>query len=203
MIVTARTRIAWAVSAAVGLAAGATVSGLIVAAVGRPLSPLLGGLVYVALYGAAIGCVAGIVQLAVMPRGAARWYVWPLANIIGFSAGYVLASLVGETLGNAIDPGVNVVVGEGTIEDMSGAVLGLAIGLAQWRVLRDVLPSFKWWLVATAVGAALGYGSAAAVLELFDVTVLKANLVPAFGAIVGLFVGVAQAIALRSAPLAP
>jgi hypothetical protein len=199
VIVTTRTRVTWAVAAAVGLAAGATASSFVVAAFGRPLSPLLGGLVYVALYGAVIGCVAGIVQLAVIPRGAARWYPWPLANIIGFSAGYVLASLVGEALGNAIDPGVNVVVGEGTIEVTAGATLGLAIGIAQWRSLRHVLPSLTWWLVATAVGVGLGYGSAAALLELFDVAFLKANLVPAFGAIVGLFVGVAQAIALRSA----
>jgi hypothetical protein len=200
MIATTGTRIRWAVASAVGLAAGATLSGLVVTAVGRSLSPLLGGLLYVGLYGTVIGCVAGTVQLAVIPRDAARWYVWPLASIAGFGAGYMLASLVGETLGNAIDPGLNVIVGEGTIEVTAGAVLGVAIGITQWRVLRQVLPSLKWWLVATAVGAGLGYGSAAAVLELFDVVFLKANLVPAFGAIVGLFVGVAQAIVLRSAP---
>ncbi len=200
MIVTTRTRITWAVAAVVGLAVGATLSTLVVRAVGRPLSPQVGGLIYVGLYGAVIGCVTGIVQLAVIPRGVARWYAWPLASIVGFGVGYVLASLVGEALGNALDPGLNVILGEGTIEVTAGAVLGVAIGFAQWRVLRHVLPSLKWWLLATALGVGLGYGSAAAVLELFEVAVLKANLVPSYGAIVGLFVGVAQAIALRSAP---
>ena len=103
-------------------------------------------------------------------------------------------------LGNAIDPQVNLVVGEGTIENLAGAVLGVATGLAQWSVLRrlGILPRLRWWLLATAFGLGLGYGSAEAVLELFEVTILKANLVPVFGAIVGLFLGVAQAIALRA-----
>ena len=51
------------------------------------------------------------------------------------------------------------------------------------------------------VGGALGYGAAAAVLELFDLPVLKANLVPSFGAILGLFVGVSQGLVLRPAYL--
>jgi hypothetical protein len=198
VIVTLRTRVTWVVTAAVGLAAGATASSYIVAAVGRPLSPLFGGLVYVALYGAVIGCIAGIVQLGVMPRGAVRWSLWIGANVVGFGAGYVLASIVAEALGNAIDPAVNLVLGEGTIEVTAGAVLGLAVGVAQSRAMRNVLPSRAWWVVATAVGVGLGYGAAAAVLGLFDVTLLKANFVPAFGAIAGLFVGLAQAIALRS-----
>src|SRR6266550_874536 len=100
MIVTTRTRITWAVAAVVGLAVGATLSTLVVTAVGRPLSPQVGGLIYVGLYRAVIGCVTGIVQLAVIPRGVARWYAWPLASIVGFGVGYVLASLVGEALGN-------------------------------------------------------------------------------------------------------
>lgn len=197
MIVTMRTRIRWAVAAALGLAAGATVSSLVVAAVGRPLSPILGGLLYVALYGAIIGGVSSVVQLAIIPRGAVRWDVWTIANIAGFALGYVLASLVGESLGALVDPGLNLIVGEGLIEDASGAVLGLAIGLAQWLVLQRARPRLRW-LVATAVGVGLGYGSAAAVLELFEIPVLKTNLIPSFGAIVGLFLGVAQATALRT-----
>jgi len=198
VIVTTRTRIRWAVAAALGLAAGATVSSLVIAAVGRPLSPILGGLLYVALYGAIIGGVSSVVQLAIIPRGAVRWGVWTIANIAGFAVGYVLTSLVGESLGSLVDPGLNLIVGEGTIEDASGAVLGLAIGLAQWLVLRRALPRLRWWLVASAVGVGLGYGSAAAVLELFEVAVLKTNLITSFGAIVGLFLGVAQATALRT-----
>jgi len=200
MIITTRTRIAWALATAVGVAAGGTVSSFVVTVVGRPLSPLLGGLVNVLLYGALVGSVTGVVQLAVLPRGASRWYAWLLASVIGFGAGYLVASLVGEALGNAIDPKLNLVVGEGTIEDTAGAVLGLAVGLMQWRVLRRVVPRLRWWLLASAVGVGLGYGSAAAVLELFEVAVLKTNLIPAYGGIVGVFLGVAQAIALRSAP---
>ena len=199
MIATARGRVTWAITAAVGLALGATLSGLIVAAAARPLSPLVGGLVYVALYGAIIGGVTGLAQLAAIPRGMARSSRWLAANVVGFSVGYVLVAIVGETLGNVIDPGVNLILGEGTIQEVSGAVFGLAVGIAQWRVLRQLLPRLRWWLIASAVGAALGYASAAAVLELFEVAILKATLVPSYTAIIGLFLGAAQAIVLRSA----
>ena len=49
----------------------------------------------------------------------------------------------------------------------------------------------------TAIGGALGYGIAAVLLELVDVAPLRAALVPSFGAILGAFIGVAQALALR------
>lgn len=187
---------AWAVATMLGLAVGATLSSLLVGAIGRPLSPLLDGLLSVALYGAVIGLVSGAVQLAVIPRAAVRWPVWIGANVAGVAFGYVLVAIVGETLGNAVDPRANLILGEGAIEDTSGAVLGLAMGYAQWRALRGHLPRLRWWLVATAAGAAIGYGTAAAALELFEIAVLRANVVPSYVGILGLFIGVAQAVAL-------
>jgi len=200
MTVTTRTRIMWAVVAGIGFAAGATVSSVAVNPVARLVSPLLGGLVSVALYGAVIGGIAGLVQLAVIPRDEVRWHAWLAANIAGFAVGYVMASVVGEALGNAIDPRANIVLAEAAIEISAGAALGLAVGLAQWRALHqvDALPRLRWWLVATAIGVGLGYGSAAGVLEELQVAVLKANLIPSFAAIVGLGMGLAQAIALRT-----
>src|SRR5437868_4569528 len=80
MTVTMRSRLGWAVATALGLAAGSTAGSLAVGAVARPLSPLLGGLVYVAAYGAVIGAIAAVVQLAAMPRGLWHWSVWLAAN---------------------------------------------------------------------------------------------------------------------------
>jgi hypothetical protein len=66
----------------------------------------------------------------------------------------------------------------------------------QWLVLRRLVDVGRWWIAASAVGAGLGYASAAAVLELLEVPVLKAALIPSFGAIVGLFTGAAQGVTL-------
>jgi hypothetical protein len=55
-------------------------------------------------------------------------------------------------------------------------------------------PTARQEPLTSGVGAALGYGVAPAALELFDVPVLKASLVPSFGATLGLFVGVAQGL---------
>jgi len=51
-------------------------------------------------------------------------------------------------------------------------------------------------IIASAIGAGIGYGIAAAALELFEIEFLRANLVLSFGAMVGLLLGGAQAVAL-------
>jgi hypothetical protein len=187
-------RIAWIGTTTVGYALGMTLSTLLVGATARPLSPVLGGIIFVLAYGAVIGIVLGVAQLPAIPGGPAPVRLWIVATTLGAAVGFALAAVIGEALGNFIDPTLNVVIGEGIIETTSGAVVGLAIGAAHWLVLRRLLPRRRFWLAMSAVGGALGYGIAAAVLELFDVPVLKANLVPSFGAILGLFVGLAQGL---------
>jgi hypothetical protein len=81
------------------------------------------------------------------------------------------------------------------IEILSGACLGLAIGIAQWRVTRRFGIGASW-VVATAVGVGLFYGAAAAVLELLEVPLLKVNLIPSYGAILGLGAAIGQGVAL-------
>ena len=192
------TWIGWIVATTVGYSLGTTLSTFLVGATARPLSPVLGGVIFVLLYGLVIGIVIGLAQLPVMPRGGAPWRAWILATPLGAAAGFAVASVVGEILGNTIDPSLNVVIAEGAIESTSGAIVGLGIGFAQWLVLRRLLPDGRWWIVTSVVGGAVGYGAAAAVLEVLDVPLLKANLVPSFGAILGLFVAVSQSLVLWS-----
>jgi hypothetical protein len=189
--------VGWIGVTTIGYALGMTMSTLVVEALGRPISPVLGGIAFVLMYGAVIGMVLGVAQFMALPRGDVSWERWIVATTVGAAVGFALAALVGEALANVIDPKVNLVIGEGTIEDLSGAMVGLAIGTAQWPALRRVVPGPRWWIIASVVGVALGYGTAEAVLELFELTVLKSALVPSFGVIVGVFVGVAQALVLR------
>jgi hypothetical protein len=187
----------WLVLTIVAYAAGATLSVATMNAVARPIGPLFGGGVFILVFGAIVGVAVGAVQyLGIWRRVALA--AWLAASALGAGIGYVLAAIVGEQLASVISPTGNIVVGGGTIQDVSGLVLGLAIGVAQWRVLRGPLGMGRWWIVATAIGVSLGYGSAAAVLELLEVDVLKLNLIPSYGGIVGLGAGIAQAIVLRS-----
>ena len=188
----------WVAAAVVGYALGMTVSTVLVGATARPLTPVLGGSVFVVLFGALIGIGAAIPLFIALPRGAVRFPAWIAANALGAAAGFTLASFVGEILANVISPTTIVVIGGGAIQIGSGAMVGLGIGVAQWRVLRPLLPTARRWIVASMIGAGLGYGAATGVLELLDLPVLKASLVPSFGAILGIVIGIAQGLVLRS-----
>ena len=185
----------WIVLTVIAYAGGATVSVAAMNAAARPLGAFAGGAAFIFLFGAVVGVAVGAVQYLGLWRrvGLAAWLG---ASALGAGVGYVLAAVVGEQLGNVISPTGNIVVGGGTIQDLSGLVLGLAIGAAQWRVLRGPLGIGRWWIFATAIGVSLGYGTAAAVLELLEVDLLKVNLIPSYGGIVGLGAGIAQAIVL-------
>lgn len=198
MTVTVGRRVGWAIATTIGWALGFVLANLISAAIARPLGAILGGLLFVAFYGAVVGLIVAIAQWLAMPRGAVRWHRVVLATVAGMAIGLVATSIVGELLGNAVDPLVNVIVGEGLIEDTSGAVLGIAVAIAQWLALREVLPRARWWIAATAIGAGLAYGTGSALLEVFELPLLKTNLVLTFGATLGLFVGIAQAFVLVS-----
>ncbi len=174
----------WIGATTVAYALGTTLGVNVVGATARPIAPVLGGMVFVAVFGAVIGIGVGAVQFAALPRGAVSLRAWMLASVLGASAGFVVAAPVGEVLGNLISPTGSIVIGGGTIEITSGAIVGLGIGLAQSRVLRAFVPTSRWWVVACVVGTGLGYGAAAAILELLEVPILKMNLIPAFGAIV-------------------
>jgi hypothetical protein len=188
------TAIAWIGTTVAGLALGVTVSTALLGAGGRPLSPVLGGLLVVALFGAVIGAILGPVQLLAIRRAPRR--MWIAATALGSAAGFAGAAVVGEQVANVISPTTNIVLGGAVIQISAGAIAGLGIGSAQWLVLRRPLAMSRWWIAASAVGAGLGYASAAGVLELLEVPVLKAALIPSFGAIVGVFTGAAQGLTL-------
>lgn len=198
-------RIRWIAASIVGYAVGATLGTVLAGAIARPLSPLAGGMIVVFVFGAVVGVTIGIAQLLALPRSLVAGPRWILMTLLGAAVGFSAAAVVGELLGDVIDPTVTVAIGGGAIQITSGAAVGLGIGSAQWFVLPPDLRRGPSWIVASAVGAGLGYGAAIGLLELVEVPILKTNLIPSFGAILGLFVGAAQALAQpggRRRPLA-
>jgi hypothetical protein len=190
-----RSPVAWVAATVVGYALGMGASVALVGAIGRPLSPVLGGMLLVAFFGAIVGVGIGLAQFFALPRGAVTVVGWTLTTLVGAAAGFALASLVGEILGNVVPYTAGLIVGGGTIQGVSGAMVGLGVGSAQRLVIPTLGPR---WLLATVVGVALGYAAAAGALEFLETPILKANLPASFGAIVGIVTGVAQAVVMRS-----
>ena len=113
-------------------------------------------------------------------RFSGKQLAWWALSFFGFPIG----GLVAETIVGPIDA-VWVAVAAGTIA-------GLAIGLAQWLVLRAVGIDARW-IALTAVGLAIGLGVGVAIFDygtsIGDLAVL--------GAVSGLCVGAAQWLVLR------
>jgi hypothetical protein len=105
-------------------------------------------------------------------------WLWPVAVLLGFPIGGYIADLV-----------VNGVDSVGTAL-VAGVITGAIIGAAQWFALR------KWvswlWIPATTAGMAVGLAAGAA---LVDYGIDRGDVV-LMGAVTGLGVGVAQALAL-------
>ena len=109
---------------------------------------------------------------------ARRMWLWPVAILLGFPIGGLIADLVV----NGVDSVGTAVAG--------GLIAGAIIGAAQWFVLRRRI---SWlWIAATSVGLAVGLAAGAA---LVDYGIDRGDVV-LIGAVTGLGVGVLQALVL-------
>ncbi|MCC6614302.1 MAG: hypothetical protein IT320_12550 [Anaerolineae bacterium] len=114
------------------------------------------------------------------------YLLWIVA-FVGFPIGGTLAHLL-------LGPVDSVLKGA-----LAGLVTGAVIGLAEWLVLRQIAPLDARWIVATALGMAIGL---AAGIGLAGIETAVAPLLIR-GAITGLAIGIAQGWLLRDlAPLA-
>ena len=109
------------------------------------------------------------------------WGWWLLACIVGFMLGFVVA---------------NATFGFGA---PAGIVIGVSLGIAQWLVLRRYIARAGWWVLASIVGLAVGFGVCAAVLFADDfaddVGFAMAGAVA--GTVIGASLGIAQWLVLR------
>jgi hypothetical protein len=83
------------------------------------------------------------------------WLLWVLASAIGWAVGLTAANLTQLAL-EAASGGVVVEAEGGAVLEGAGNLLfGLAVGTAQWLVLRRQIEGAIWWAPATAGGFAL------------------------------------------------
>jgi hypothetical protein len=109
---------------------------------------------------------------------ARRLWVWPVAILVSFPIGGLLADLVV----NGVDSVGTALVG--------GLIAGVIIGAAEWFALRQWI---SWlWIPATSVGMAAGLAAGAAIV---DYGISRGDVV-VIGVATGVGVGVLQALVL-------
>jgi len=130
------------------------------------------------------------------------WEWWVLATIAGEFIG-VGTIAVASTIASHLTT-VNMVV----LLHIVGALEGIALGLAQWLVLRRYVKHVGWWILATMIGAIAAWLIGLQVMVILilsfsnrDVVTTSAALLKAvfgLGAWVGAVLGFAQWLVLRT-----
>jgi hypothetical protein len=152
----------WAVGWALGAPIGDLISRPVGAAMGVPIAEVLGG----AATWTVIGIVMGAAQWMVLRRQMESVWGWILATAIGlasmgsvkWSQGLIIDGLFSETLGQVEAVGWGAVfplVGIG-IGLLFEGLTGLAVGTAQWLVLRQRVRKADCWIPISVLGWAFG-----------------------------------------------
>jgi hypothetical protein len=99
------------------------------------------------------GVVAGLIAGAVI--GTAEWLV--LRGPLGLPPAWILATAAGMAVGLGLSTALLGSETGGSELLLRAAVTGLCIGLAQWFILRGVVPQAFVWVVALAVAWTAGW----------------------------------------------
>ena len=116
---------------------GGLLSNVLVGPVTTPIRAILAG--------AITGAVLGLIQWFVLKGGTAIPIGWILATAAGMAVGLGLsvAAFGSEASGNALL--------------WRAVVTGLCVGVAQWIILRPILPQSATWILVIALGWAVGW----------------------------------------------
>jgi hypothetical protein len=82
------------------------------------------------------GCIVAVFQWLVLQGRVSRPWHWIVATSIGWIAGYLIAFFL-------LPP---------ELESLTGLVLGLITGVAQWLILRREFHWAGWWIVFSMIG---------------------------------------------------
>ncbi len=131
--------------------------------------------------GLVIGSAVGIAQWLVLRRWISPVGWWVVLSIVGFG--------VGKALAEATLPGTTTLPGYA----LTGAIIGVVVGLAQWVVLHRILSSAGWWVPATGVAWVVGWSAIGVAEHASDWTTLAVYVVGGVGAAAA---GLVTAVAL-------
>ena len=134
-------------------------------ALGFPLSDILydsikaqvGETVGHAISGATIGAALGLAQWLIIRRGVFKMDIWVLVTTMSWA----MAVVIYESMSGVLD------------RTLGGAMMGAALGLAQWLVLRRRVSRSASWILATTVGLAMGWSLGLAIYEAVAVAIYR------------------------------
>ncbi|BAY88997.1 MULTISPECIES: hypothetical protein [unclassified Tolypothrix] len=134
-------------------------------------------------------------------HGFILWERWVIANVIAEIFNFTLIAIVNNAVTMFEDVNGNEIL------IVIGLIRGIVLGVAQYFVLRPYIPNFIYWLIATTVGAFIGWifllvVSVITALELALTTeVLPTSLLFLrllwLGATMGTVMGLAQGLAIK------
>jgi hypothetical protein len=105
---------------------------------------------------AAVGIAITFAQWFVLKEHLYQAAWWALSTAVGWFVGAAVAMTVTDSAGR--------MVGTGTMQNaITFGSIGMALGIAQWLILRGQVPRAWWWVVASMVGwmgASLAIGEA-------------------------------------------
>jgi multidrug transporter EmrE-like cation transporter len=107
-------------------------------------------------------------------------YKW-LLSFLGFPLGGLIAYLI---VGSVMDLFSSA---------LSGLIVGLVVGAAQWLVLRKAIPISYWWILFSGVGVAFGLS----IGMLMFGTSFESSELMLRGAIIGFCLGIVQWLLLK------
>lgn len=108
----------------------------------------LGGLLLPGIGPLAAGFGIGLLQWVVLQHRIRKTWRWVVASALGWAAGwlFVLAAV------------------PDAFDFLDGFVAGLAVGIAQWWILRNEVEWSGWWIVISVVGWSTGITLAPGIL---------------------------------------
>lgn len=86
------------------------------------------------------GCLVGAFQWAVLIRRLSKARRWAAATIVGWSIGSLIYVI-------GVPPAFDL---------LAGAILGAAVGIAQWQILRREYHWTGWWIPVSVIGWTTG-----------------------------------------------
>jgi hypothetical protein len=125
---------------------------MLASALGWAIDPAVPGAM--GLRGTVVGAIVGVMQWLVLRRRTRQAGWWVLASAAGAGvAGLAVEELLIDT--GALSRLWPLDLGTAAI----GGAAGLAVGVAEWLVLRRWVRRAGWWVLASSVGMAIGYGA--------------------------------------------
>ncbi|MBD2203700.1 hypothetical protein H6G33_34630 [Calothrix sp. FACHB-1219] len=134
-------------------------------------------------------------------HGCILWKRWVIANVVAEIFNFTLIAIVNNAVTMFEDVNGNEIL------IFIGLIRGIVLGIAQYFVLRHYILNFIYWLIATTVGALIGWifllmVSVVTALELALTTEVLPNSLLFLrllwlGATMGTVMGLAQALAIR------